>query len=319
MATLILTVDAHEDMPEGRVSAQTTLRSLEAIPRLQAICDRLGVRPTYFCDWPVATRAARTALPGLLADGRCEIGALLHPWVTPPFDVHENRLAAVAPHRLNSAALGAKCAALTEALTNAFGRVPRAFRAGGFGFNGACLQVIERQGYTLDSSVTPFHDATPGGGADHRCAPDVPYFPDRQFVDRRGGSRVLEVPLGIGYDRAIPEALERTLAGLAPEGRAARALGQVAGVQRIWLAPATASNEGMCRLAERLVAADRPLLHVYLRAVDLFAGAAPASRTEAAAEQNLEKTERFLAYALHTLGAVPRALSEFAGIYADGR
>ena len=317
MATLILTVDVHEDMPWGRVQAQTTLRSVAGLDRLQAACDRLGVRPTYFCSWPVAARASASPLPAFLAAGRCELGALLHPWVTPPFDANENRLQAVSPHRLSGTAVLAKATALTDAL-RALAVQPRAFRAGLFGLGGPVIQAIERLGYTIDSSVTPHWDNTPEGGPDHRAAPDVPYFPDRQLVDRRGASHVLEVPLGIGYTRGVPEAVAHALSRLSPGAQAEGLLNSVAGLRRLWLHPAVTPFDQLCKLAETWVTRDMPLLHLYVRSTELCAGTSAHSPSEVEASANLEKTERFLAYALHSVGAVPRTLSEFASTWADG-
>ena len=49
--------------------------------------ERAAVRPIYLVDWPiVADDGAVDILAPAQAAGRCEIGAQLHPWVTPPHD-----------------------------------------------------------------------------------------------------------------------------------------------------------------------------------------------------------------------------------------
>ena len=71
-------------------------------------------------------------------------------------------------------------------------------------------------------------------------------------------------------------------------------------------------------IAEVLVARDVPTIHLSLRSSELVAGASGGPRTEEDARHHLEKTERVLAYAVHTLGAIPRTLMEFHAIYAGG-
>lgn len=318
MATLIVTVEVEEDMPEWRVQAQTTTRNLQALPTFQAMCERLGVRPTYLCTWPAVVRPECAALGAWSRAGRCEVGADLHPWVTPPFDANENRLVATPPNKLGFAALQAKIAALTSAVRESMGVTPRSFRAAGGGLNGACLQAIERHGYEVDCSVAPLTDGRPHGGVDHRAAPDVPYFPDRQLVDRRGSSPVLEVPLSVGFDRVLPELVARSIVGVPAGLHLSDVVARLGGGERITLQPVHHPMEALCRLAEVLVARDVPTLHLSLRSSELVAGASGGPRTEEEARHHLEKTERVLAYAVHTLGAIPRTLGEFRTIYVGG-
>ena len=56
------------------------------LPALQALFDEFGVRPTYLVTHEMATRPESAGvLRELAASGRCEIGAHLHPWTSPPF------------------------------------------------------------------------------------------------------------------------------------------------------------------------------------------------------------------------------------------
>lgn len=311
MPALLVSVDVEEDMPEGRVQAQTTLRNLGALDALHGVFLRLGVRPTYLLTWPVATRPEGAGLADLIRGGRAEFGSLLHPWVTPPFDAHETRLEIVSPHRLTTTALHAKVASLTEAVATRAGARPRVFRAAAGGLNGAVLQAVERHGYAVDCSVLPRVDRRPEGGLDHRDAPDVPYFPDRQCVSRRGGSTVLEIPISVGLGRGLPQGLSRALSHL-PDG-----LLRIGGasVERL---SGESSLTALCQLADTLVGRDVPALHLALRSNELLAGESGGARTPDEAHAYVEKAERFLAYALHTLGLVPSTLSEFAALWARG-
>ena len=63
---------------EGR--KRLSVENARALPRLQALCDSHGVRPSYLVTHEMATREpSRSILRDLFATGRCEIGAHLHP------------------------------------------------------------------------------------------------------------------------------------------------------------------------------------------------------------------------------------------------
>jgi hypothetical protein len=320
MANLLVSIDVEEDMPEWRVQAQTTVRNLQGLPALHAVFTRLGVRPTYLCTWPVAARAGASAAPLVAwrADGECEIGARLNPWVTPPFDPTETRVEAVAPHRLSLAQLEGKIGTLTEAVTRTFGVAPRSFRAGDVGMDGACLQVIERHGYRVDASLAPLTDARAAGGLDMREVPFVPYFPHRQFPTRRGASPVLEVPRSVAFNRALPESLARGLVRTLPPFGLDVVAARLGGLQRSSLSPGAGTLEQLCEVADALFDADAPTIHFTARSPEFFPGTSGGPRTDAEVRCALEKTERFLAYAIHTVGAIPRTLSEFAAVWAGG-
>src|SRR5262245_48357744 len=70
----------------------TNVSAIPALTRLQARLDRFGLKPTYVIDYPVATKPeAYPVLRTLAHSHQCEIGAHLHPWVTPPFEETVNR------------------------------------------------------------------------------------------------------------------------------------------------------------------------------------------------------------------------------------
>ena len=84
---LLVVVDTEEEFdwtkPFDRVATAT--RSIPAQERAQAIYDEMGLVPTYVCTYPVACDPVAVAyLKRLQDEGRAEIGAHLHPWVTPP-------------------------------------------------------------------------------------------------------------------------------------------------------------------------------------------------------------------------------------------
>jgi len=319
MVSLLVTVDVECDMPKWVVEARTTLRNLRGIPRFAALCERMGVRPTYLVTYPVATRPEGALFGDLHAGGGCEIGAHLHPWTTPPFEANESRLEAIHPSRLPASAMEAKLSVLTDAIEKRTGARPRSYRAGRFGLNGAGLQALERLGYRVDTSVTPLTDWRDEGGIDWRDAPDVPYFPDRQQPHRRGASPVLEVPVTAGWNRPLPACLGRWIAK-APRTLRLRGIldNPWAPVAKLyWLYPAQATDDEMCRLADVIVERGHPCLNVFFHSSELWPGESPYCRTEADVDRYLAVLERFFAYAINTLGAAPRTLSELCAHYLN--
>ena len=74
------------------------VKNAERLPALQALCDEYGVRPTYLVTHEMATRPeSAPILRGLARSGRCEIGAHLHPWSSPPFRPEDLRRPHLSP------------------------------------------------------------------------------------------------------------------------------------------------------------------------------------------------------------------------------
>ena len=85
---LLVVVDTEEefDWDAGFDRNATAVTALSELWRAQDLFDDYGIRPTYVIDYPVASRAAETAvLKEYGTQGRAEIGLQMHPWVNPPF------------------------------------------------------------------------------------------------------------------------------------------------------------------------------------------------------------------------------------------
>src|SRR5690606_39641380 len=97
--------------------------SVESIPRQRlahAIFERFGAAPTYLVDYPVAADdGAARFLRGLMEDGRCVIGAQLHPWVNPPYEEELSRRNSYL-NNLAPALQAPKLNALTELIDRQF-------------------------------------------------------------------------------------------------------------------------------------------------------------------------------------------------------
>src|SRR6185436_19318851 len=136
----------------------------ERLPALQALCDGFGVRPSYLVTHEMAARKeSADVLRGLARAGRCEIGAHLHPWSSPPFRP-EDLDGHTYPHNLPDDVLDRQLTELTAVIESEIGVRPTTYRAGRNGFDGRSLRVLERLGYTVDTSVDPLFNETRKGG-----------------------------------------------------------------------------------------------------------------------------------------------------------
>ena len=144
-----------DDQWSARGRQEMGVRNAARLPALQALFEEFGVRPTYVVTWEMATRPESVAvLRDLARSGRCEIGTHLHPWSSPPFRP-EDLAAHTYPHNLPVDLLDRQLRELTAAIEENLGVRPTTYRAGRNGFDGRTLPILERLGYTVDTSVDP--------------------------------------------------------------------------------------------------------------------------------------------------------------------
>jgi hypothetical protein len=186
-----VTIDTEEDFDWSAPFARTGYR-LDSIPALgecQAYFERAEVCPIYLVDWPIVTDdRARDLLCAAQAAGRCEIGAQLHPWVTPPHDEDVNERNSYTGN-LPAALQRAKMTALRDAIRDRFGVAPIVYRAGRYGLGADSAEMLAQLGFRCDTSIRSGFDYRTGQGPDYRGAPLQPWWV------RTGEGAVLEVPV----------------------------------------------------------------------------------------------------------------------------
>src|ERR1700730_18299632 len=132
---LIVAVDteAEFDWSGPFLRTHTSVRNLRHQRLAQEIFDRFGVRPVYLVDYAVATESeGYIPLREIVQSERCEIGAHLHPWITPPFvDELSNRTSF--SNNLPAWLQMEKLSRLTEAIISNLGVQPISYRAGRYG------------------------------------------------------------------------------------------------------------------------------------------------------------------------------------------
>lgn len=308
---LLIVVDTEEEFdwtrPFSRESVAT--RSIPAQARAHEIYDRLGIVPTYVVDYPVATDPAAVRFLGALRDaGRAEIGAHLHPWVTPPHAepvTTRNSYHCNLPPDLERA----KIAALTDAIEKGFGARPTAFKAGRYGYGPNTGRVLADLGYQVDCSFVPHTDLSGDGGPDFRGVPDAPHWL---------GNGLLEVPLTVGFLGAMPGLGEK--AGWLFDSPGAErlhipgVLARTGLVARSRLSPEGTPAAEQCRLIETMARRGHRMFSLTYHSPSLAPGHTPYVRDEAGLARFLGDIEQVLTFFRDEIGGRFTTLS---GVYRD--
>ncbi len=298
---LLIVVDTEEEFDWSKPFSRdaTATRSIPAQARAHQIYDRLGIVPTYVIDYPVATDAeAVRFLRALKEAGKAEIGAHLHPWVTPPHIEPVNRRNSYhcnLPPDLERA----KIVAITDAIAAAFGEPPTVFKAGRHGFGPNTARVLAELGYRVDCSKMPHTDLSADGGPDFRGTPADPHWLNE-------ASGLIEIPLTIGFFGAAeqagpsvdwlfdsPGANRLRLPGL---------LARTGLLSRSRLTPEGVPVEEQCRLIEALARRGQRVFSLAYHSPSLEPGHTPYVSDEAELEVFLAGLEHVLLFFRDRLG-----------------
>lgn len=273
-----VTIDTEEDFDWSAPFSRTghRLDSVPALAACQSYFERAGVIPIYLVDWPiVADDRAVDILGAAEQGGRCEIGAQLHPWVTPPHDedvcAHNSYTGNLPP-----ALQRAKMAALRDAIRNRFGTAPTVYRAGRYGLGPETGTMLAELGFRCDTSVRAGFDYRAGHGPDYRAAPLHPWW------CRSDRGAVLEVPLTTVFGGLLGHA-GRGLYHRATvsSARAGAALARLGLVERIALTPEGIPADRACEAIDIAIARRLPILTLSFHSPSLQPGNTPYVRDQA--------------------------------------
>lgn len=311
---LCVMVDAEESFDwDGPFSRANTAVAFGGVERAQAVFDRHGVRPCYLVGYPVAAddRAAST-VRGWLREGRCEAGAHLHPWVTPP---HEEVvcLANSYPCNLPEELERRKLRALSDAIEAALGRRATVYKAGRHGLRIERGGMLLDLGYEVDTSVLPLHDFSgTGGGPNFLSCPARPFWSDARSD---AGGRLLHLPVTVAPGpideptdparAAAGRGTRRASFGVGSGGLRVPGLTSRSGAPgRAVLTPEGTALRDMQRLARGLVAGGQKVLVLGVHGPSFTPGHTPYARDAAEVEALLTRLDGFLGFFRAELGGV---------------
>jgi hypothetical protein len=298
---LVVIIDTEEEFDWSRPFARENVStsSILSQERAQAIYERLGIIPTYVIGYPVARDPAAIAyFRRLKEEGKAQIGAHLHPWVTPP---HREAVTAHNSYQCNlpPALERAKIETLTGSIERAFGERPTIFKAGRHGFGPSTARTLVELGYKVDCSLLPHNDLREDGGPDYRGVPDQPYW-----LDQPGG--LLEIPATTGFLGSAP-ALGPLVSWLFDSPVASRLrlpgmLSRTSLVARSRLTPEGVPAQEQCHLVDTLVRRGRQTFSLVYHSPSLAPGHTPYVRSEADLAAFLETIEAVLIHFRDVIG-----------------
>ena len=298
---LVTTIDAEEDFdwngPFIRTSSRVT--SMRSQYKAHRVFERYGVIPSYLVDFPVASQdAGRGPLKELLQSRQCEIGAQLHPWVTPPFvEVISNRNSY--PGNLPMVVEYDKLLALTNMLEEAFGDRPRIYRAGRYGFGPNTADILRHLGYLVDTSMMPCWNYAPRGGPDFRTLRAEPFWIDRDQT-------VLELPVSVALVGGAARLGPRVAGYLFNRFSERMGLTAVAArlglMERIRLTPEGIAIDEARRLVRHMIADGHRVFVLTYHSPSLEPGGTPYVRTEADLARFLAWLEEFYDFFTKEIG-----------------
>jgi hypothetical protein len=265
------------------------------------IFERYGVVPTYMVDHPVAAQAeGREPLRELLQDGRCEIGAQLHPWVTPPFIEDVSRRSSYAGN-LPAAIEFSKIQSLTGELQAAFGVAPQIFRAGRYGVGPNTGNILRHFGYQVDTSVVPGWNFSGEGGPDFRRMTASPYWLDPE-------RSLLELPVSaavVGRAAVLPPLVTSRLFGRTSEHlHVPSVMSRLGLLERIKLTPEGITIGEAKRLVRHMIASGHQVFVLTYHSPSLEPGNTPYVRSKQDLERFLNWLDEFYAFFTEEIGGV---------------
>ena len=290
---ILLGVDTEADNQWASAERETLpVKNVYELPRLQELCDRYGVPPTYLITHEMAIDdGARGVLRELAETGRCEIATHHHPWSTPPkVDGH------LYPLELSPSQFREQLEALTDAVAAIAGARPVSYRAGRNGFTGWQVEILESLGYLVDSSVDPFFNEKRKGGPSFAGAPLLPYFLDREDVRRPGDSGLLEIPITSALDRRWPQWIQTAYADVTRAYQFRRVLRLLRVTRPIWLRPSYSRRDDMFALGRRVLDGEAPTANIIFHSSELMPGGSPYNQTDADVDHFYDELEALLAF-----------------------
>ncbi|HEY1411246.1 MAG TPA: glycosyltransferase [Rhodopila sp.] len=300
---LCIIVDAEEEFHWGRpVSPRNNATSsIRHQNRAHEVFSCYNARPTYLVTYPIASNpSAASVLREYLADGRCDIGAQLHPWVTPPFDSEaDERL--TFPGNLPPTLERDKLHRLAETVRDSFNLQPTVYKAGRYGLGPSTAALLEEEGFLVDTSLIPRTRYTRVGGPDFSAFDYGPFW----FGERQ---RLLELPV----TRALTGLLaERTPTLYAMTDRklfrplhAAGLLARARLMERITLSPEGSDLSAMLRLTRALLRRGERIFTFSYHSPSLEPGNTPYVRSHYDLAVFMDRISGFLSFFRDELGGV---------------
>lgn len=191
----IITIDTEADNQWDNDNGIST-ENAKFLPRFQELAEKYGFKPVWLTNYEMANdKYFVDYMKEKQNKGLCEIGMHLHAWNNPPeYELsktnNEREYLIEYPEEI----IKEKVRCITKLLTEKFGIKPISHRSGRWSTNEKYFEIIEKEGYKVDCSVTPHISwqknvgVTGLPGTDYSNYPESPYFIK---------NKLLEIPMTI--------------------------------------------------------------------------------------------------------------------------
>jgi len=308
-STISVVVDVEEEFDWTKPFSSQS-QSVEAIRWINlghTLMRAFAVRPAYLLTYPVTRSEVAAALfREMLDDGGCEIGAQLHPWVTPPIEEQITTFNSY-PSNIPMALERRKNEALIASIESAIGVRPRIYKAGRYGLDLRRVDTLAELGFLVDTSVMPHHDFSHmGGGPDFIGLPDGPFWLNRDRTLL--GLPSTQALVGL-LSQGLPDAVLRQLytPGMT-RLRLPGLLSRLGLVERLRLSPEGFNFDAMRRLVDARAARGPACFVLSFHSPSLLPGCTPYVRNEKDLGQFLDALYDTLDHLVSGAGAVPTSV-----------
>jgi hypothetical protein len=300
---LLVVVDTEEEFDWSAEFSRrnTAVGHLQNIERLQRVFDEFGIRPIYVVDYPVAAQDEGALPLRAIADsGRAEIGAHLHPWVSPPYEEEVNPRNSY-PGNLPRELEKSKLAELASAIRSGLGVAPRVYKAGRYGFGDHTAAILEELGFEVDLSPSPPFDLGEDGGPDYSGYSAAP----RWLGSRRCLLQIPTTGAHVGWVRTHAHTIYRIAdcQALRP-ARLPGILARLRAIDRLRLSPEGYTPEEHRRLTRFLLRRGVRTFSFSLHSPSIKPGCTPYVRTDRELIRLLDACRRFFEFFLNELDGI---------------
>jgi hypothetical protein len=306
---LLVVVDTEEEFDWSKPFDRRNrgVGHMASIGRFQDVCDEAGVKPVYVVDHPIATTdVSIDALHAIQRRGACEIGAHLHPWVSPPFD-EEVCARHSYPGNLPRELEHAKIARLTDAIRTAFDAPPRAYKSGRYGFGANTGAILDELGYEVELSPAPPFDFADDGGPDWSRAPAEPW----RLETPRGLLAVPNTGAYVGWAGGASGGVYALASS--PAARALHlggVLARLGAVERLFLSPEGYAQRDLERLTRALLARGVRVFTLSLHSPSVVPGNTSYVRDEGELHSLLTTCRNYFRFFLDEVGGQPMTAAD---------
>ena len=298
---LIVVIDTEEEFDWNKPVDRnaTSVVAMQYINRVQGIFDQYGIKPCYVIDYPIASQQdSYQHLVEIFKDERCEIGAHLHPWVTPPETevlLPENTY----PGNLQRSLEYEKLENLTQVIQQNFAFQPTIYKAGRYGFGENTQDILRQLGYQIDLSYCPSFDHGSDGGPDYSRAHAEPFWLDDE-------KSLLEIPV-TGSFVGSAGAASRGLFNFAQRHKQLKLpgiLSRLGIVDRLVLTPEGYTHEEHVKITEFLYHKGVRTFTWSFHSPTVMPGTTPYVENEQDVKNFLDSFHRYFEFFFTTMGGV---------------